>query len=423
VIEALLRGLGSQGVALAVATCAVLVLRRLVARRFGVGAGYLCWLAVPVALAAGALPRPEVGGGLPRIAVARVLPDWAQASAPIEHVAATSLAPWIAAAWLAGAGLLAASMAIRQRRFAALLRPGAGGARARLPAGAGPAVVGLLRPRIALPADFEARHPHAERRLMLRHERVHLARGDNRWNLLAAALLVVHWFNPLAWIAWRCVRADQELSCDAAVLLRAAPGAWRAYADALLKVQGVSQWPPLSSSWQSFHPLVERVRMLPLHRLPVSRQRTGRRIALAAIVLAGLAGHALRSTAHEAAVTGQQPSVMMAIEVGIDGRAPSRLRMLTRAGERGTLRLAPEAGARLTVPLTIAYLATPMAGDQVRIESSVSGGETPVLLASPKLVAHVGHKAAVVVRGDAGAQEVRVSFVPTLLPAGEAPAH
>ena len=30
-------------------------------------------------------------------------------------------------------------------------------------------------------------------------------------------MLALNWFNPVAWLAFRAFRADQELACDAAV--------------------------------------------------------------------------------------------------------------------------------------------------------------------------------------------------------------
>ncbi|MBI4326352.1 MAG: hypothetical protein HY674_13975, partial [Chloroflexi bacterium] len=31
-------------------------------------------------------------------------------------------------------------------------------------------------------------------------------------------LRAVHWFNPLVWLAYRCVRRNRELACDETVL-------------------------------------------------------------------------------------------------------------------------------------------------------------------------------------------------------------
>ncbi|MGD3580303.1 M56 family metallopeptidase, partial [Xanthomonas citri pv. citri] len=41
-----------------------------------------------------------------------------------------------------------------------------------------PVSVGLWRPRIVLPMDFDTRYSAAERTLILAHERLHLRRGD-----------------------------------------------------------------------------------------------------------------------------------------------------------------------------------------------------------------------------------------------------
>lgn len=74
---------------------------------------------------------------------------------------------------------------------------------------AGPASVGLLRPRIVVPRDFDRRYSPLEQALILSHEQTHIARGDAVVNLLACAFQCVFWFNPL-----------QEIACDAIVMQR-----------------------------------------------------------------------------------------------------------------------------------------------------------------------------------------------------------
>jgi len=86
-------------------------------------------------------------------------------------------AQWLAL-WFAGTVAMLAGQAWHQWRVARLGE--------QLPAGSSPALVGLPRPRIALPVDFEARFTPAERELILAHEAVHRARLDKLWNLLAA---------------------------------------------------------------------------------------------------------------------------------------------------------------------------------------------------------------------------------------------
>ncbi|MEF3019349.1 M56 family metallopeptidase, partial [Pseudomonas aeruginosa] len=82
-----------------------------------------------------------------------------------------------------------------------------------------------------------------------------------------AGLLCLQWFNPLAWWAWGRMRGDQELACDAAVLIaEASPAPLAAYAEAMLAAHPAGLQPALASGWAARHPLVERVRMLSRHR-------------------------------------------------------------------------------------------------------------------------------------------------------------
>ena len=71
---------------------------------------------------------------------------------------------------------------------------------------------------VALPPGFFRNFNERERELALAHEIAHHKSGDLLVNLFAFGLLCLHWFNPLAWIAWRAFRFDQEAACDARVL-------------------------------------------------------------------------------------------------------------------------------------------------------------------------------------------------------------
>jgi len=100
-----------------------------------------------------------------------------------------------------------------------------------------PAVTGLLRPTLLLPAEFDREFTPAEARLVLKHELMHLKRGDLPLNALMCVLMALHWFNPLLWIAFFKIRADREAACDAQVLQDAPNDRRIAYGHALLKVE------------------------------------------------------------------------------------------------------------------------------------------------------------------------------------------
>src|SRR5579871_5603036 len=205
----LLLALAKANLAAAAALLAVLALRAPARRAVGAGMAYALWLAVPAAAVGSLLPSLQT-------------PGWPSAMAAASEVGRNWLTPARAAdlieLWLAG---FAASIALafwRQGRFAAAERAGR----------AGPAVVGVLQPRLVAPRDFAERFSDAQRRLIRAHERAHMDRHDNRANALAVAAVWVCWFNPLAHVALRAFRCDQELACDATVMARI-PGARRAY--------------------------------------------------------------------------------------------------------------------------------------------------------------------------------------------------
>lgn len=94
-----------------------------------------------------------------------------------------------------------------------------------------PFVLGLLRPRIYLPAGLDA----AERRHILLHERAHLRHGDHWLRPLYYLASCIHWFDPLAWLAFGCARRESEALCDEAVLRALGEQAKAEYCRSLLR--------------------------------------------------------------------------------------------------------------------------------------------------------------------------------------------
>lgn len=80
-----------------------------------------------------------------------------------------------------------------------------------------PLTYGVLRPVILLPEDME-RGDEAALTYILTHEYIHIRRFDSVAKLAFAAVLCVHWFNPLAWVMYVLANRDLELSCDERVM-------------------------------------------------------------------------------------------------------------------------------------------------------------------------------------------------------------
>ena len=86
-----------------------------------------------------------------------------------------------------------------------------------------PMTWGVLSPVVWLPPAAD-RWPVELRMSVLSHELAHVRRRDAVMQWIANLAVVVHWFNPLVWVATRTLRAERERACDDAVLaLGAAP--------------------------------------------------------------------------------------------------------------------------------------------------------------------------------------------------------
>lgn len=77
-----------------------------------------------------------------------------------------------------------------------------------------PFVLGMIRPRIYLPAHLSQQ----ERASVVAHERAHIRRGDHWWKPLGFLVLAVHWFNPVVWLGYVLFCRDLELACDESVI-------------------------------------------------------------------------------------------------------------------------------------------------------------------------------------------------------------
>lgn len=87
-----------------------------------------------------------------------------------------------------------------------------------------PLSYGLFRATVLLPGD-SGQWSEERRRVVLAHELIHARRLDSFWGLVAQTALAVNWFHPLAWLAVRQFRKEQECSCDDAVVAAGTPGA------------------------------------------------------------------------------------------------------------------------------------------------------------------------------------------------------
>ncbi len=96
---------------------------------------------------------------------------------------------------------------------------------------ASPMIIGFIRPVMVLPCD---EYSEEELGFIVRHELIHLRRGDVYVKLLCVIANALHWFNPLIWIMRREMAVDMELSCDEGVIKGAGFDVKKAYTETLM---------------------------------------------------------------------------------------------------------------------------------------------------------------------------------------------
>lgn len=95
---------------------------------------------------------------------------------------------------------------------------------------ASPFTIGLLHPTICLPSGLLP----AQREMVIAHECTHIRRKDNVIKTVAYLARCMHWFNPLAWLAFRMIENDMEISCDETALRKLGYECRKDYAKTLL---------------------------------------------------------------------------------------------------------------------------------------------------------------------------------------------
>lgn len=222
-------------------------------RRVHTPSRMLCWLWLAVGLRFAlpwgiplTLPRPRNEQLAQAADTVQALTEGpAPTPAPVIQApaaAAASAAPWytqltvwhlLAAVWAVGVLVLAVRAVAgyaRLRHAVALACKTGDGCYSGdcVPA---PFTLGIFRPRIYLPAALTG----AARQAVVLHERTHLRRHDPQIKPLFYAVVCLHWFNPLAWLAFRQLEREMESACDEAAVRDCDAAARNAYCESILQ--------------------------------------------------------------------------------------------------------------------------------------------------------------------------------------------
>ncbi|MET0396937.1 MAG: M56 family metallopeptidase, partial [Longimicrobiaceae bacterium] len=264
---------------------------------------------------------------------AGALPLAAGGPGPAAAAAVRAAAWWADPAMVLGLGWAAASLAmlgVVAWTYRRLRSASAAGARIHLNGGevrvterVGPAVVGLLHPAVVVPR-WLLDAPAEDRRLVLLHEREHVAAGD-AWLLFLGTLAAaaMPWSVPLWW-QHRRLRAAVEADCDARVLARGVSR--RDYGQVLIRTAGTSPGlPSLGPAWgDTTSQLERRIIAMTAKRPSHPLLRSVPLLALAAAV-ATAACDVAAGAAAEATLSAEPASLRVAMEarIGAAGAEPS----------------------------------------------------------------------------------------------------
>ena len=178
--------------------------------------------------------KPALRSGI-NIVDDTVNPMLAYSLTPIESASANPTQIWsfiLSQVWILGMVIMllyaVASFILLKRRVAASIPVRENIQRCEfIPS---PFVLGFLEPKIYLPATLEKK----QWEWVLKHEEAHIQRGDHWWKLLGFLILILHWFNPLVWLAFILFCRDMEGACDERVIRELDEGDRRAYAASIL---------------------------------------------------------------------------------------------------------------------------------------------------------------------------------------------
>lgn len=298
----------------------LLLTSRLLNRRYAVKWKYGIWIALALRLILPfkmSLPQKEIVLDVPaRLAdpVASSVTVMAVAPEVAQTGAARSLSPLdiLAIVWLAGAALFLLTHLLSYAHYRrTVLKHGQRVTdvnvlcqirsisqeleiRRRMPViqditASTPMVIGFVRPILVMP-DME--YQPMELYFVLKHELIHLKRGDMFAKLLFVAANAIHWFNPLMYLMQKEAVVDMELSCDERVVKDTVFETRKAYTETLLATLCRTQRKSTALSTQFFgDKTVMKKRFQNI--MTRARKKSGLTVLIAVLVAAAVLGAVL----------------------------------------------------------------------------------------------------------------------------------
>lgn len=166
-----------------------------------------------------------------------------------------------------------------------------------------PAVFGIIRPVLVMPAGMEERLSAEQLEAVFAHELCHVRHRDNLAATIHMLVEAAFWFHPLIWWMGARLVAERERACDEEVVRLGADRA--VYAESILRVCEFSIASPVECvSGVSGADLRQRIREIMTGGVR-ARLTTARKLLLATLALAAVAGPLAIGLAHPPKMAGQ----------------------------------------------------------------------------------------------------------------------
>ncbi|TKJ37012.1 MAG: hypothetical protein CEE38_08905 [Planctomycetes bacterium B3_Pla] len=163
-----------------------------------------------------------------------------------------------------------------------------------------PALFGFVRPRLLLPSGMVETLSREELRYVFLHELGHLRRRDIYVGWLMSLLQVLHWFNPLVWLAFYRMQSDRELACDALVLTYTRSGESKDYGRTIVSLlerfSRPQRLPSMAGILETKSQLKRRIKMIAEYK-KTSRSRWAGAMLLLAVLACAVLTNAYVATA------------------------------------------------------------------------------------------------------------------------------
>lgn len=194
-----------------------------------------------------------------------------------------------------------------------------------------PTLYGILKPSLILPKEITQNLSLEQLHFIFLHELSHYKRKDIAINWLMQGLLILHWFNPILWYAFRRMREDQEIACDNLALTYLHPHESKAYGLTIITmldhytehktIPGIAR---LSGNKDK---LKRRITMITLFN-----HNTNRRSIFGLIILIALSCILLTNSKTSATVSEPQHILEAFLDTRIDGNIDQAFSFVTATG-------------------------------------------------------------------------------------------